>query len=196
VLSGYGIAFTAVDFQALVGRPFSDNWAHFKDRADLGDELAFRAEISGRFRELFDEGLEVHEDAVTVLRQLTARGVPIAVVSSSTRDHVERVLARAEVGTLVAHIVASGDTLAHKPDPEPYVAACRSLDVAPERSVAVEDTTTGARSARAAGLWTVAVRREHAVPELSLHADAVVDELRLTDVVAFPARRRGMPHRR
>jgi beta-phosphoglucomutase-like phosphatase (HAD superfamily) len=83
---------------------------------------------------------------------------------------------------IVQLVIASGDTALHKPAPEPYLTACTSLGVDPHRTVGVEDTTTGARSSRAAGLWTVAVRRAHAVPELHDHADLVVDRLRIEDL--------------
>ena len=182
VLMTRGVRWTPEDFQLLVGRPFAVNWAHFQSRGDLGDVDVFRAEVRARFRELFDEDLVIHDDAVTTMREAVERGLGIAVVSSSTRDHIERVLDRAGVAGLVAHIVASGDTAAHKPDPDPYLAACERLGVAPARTAGVEDTPTGARSSRADGLWTVAVRRAHAVPELAEHADRVVDHLSLTDV--------------
>jgi HAD superfamily hydrolase (TIGR01509 family) len=182
VLESRGIRWTAEDFATLVGRPFAANWEHFSRRGELGDVDVFRSEIRARFRELFDAGLEVHEDAVTVMREAAALGVRIAVVSSSTRDHIERVLERAEVTDLVAHIVASGDTLEHKPEPGPYLAACDRLGVDPTRTVGIEDTPTGARSSRAAGLWTVGVRRTHAVPALTDHAHVVVGTLRLQDL--------------
>ena len=182
VLRSRGVVWTAEDFQVLVGRPFAVNWEHFRERGELGDMDEFRGEVRARFRALFDERLDVHEDVVGVMREVAALGVGIAVVSSSTRDHIERVLDRAAVTGLVDHIVASGDTAAHKPEPDPYLAACERLGVAPQRTAGVEDTPTGARSSRAAGLWTVAVRRAHAVPELADHADVVVDLLRLQDL--------------
>jgi HAD superfamily hydrolase (TIGR01509 family) len=178
VLSARGVRWEASDFQVLVGRPFAVNWAHFSARADLGEVETFRTELRLRFRELFDARLEVHEDAVTMLREADRLGLGIAVVSSSTRDHIERVLDRAGVAAQVRTIVASGETAAHKPAPDPYLAACERLGVEPRRTVGVEDTTTGARSSRAAGLWTVVVRRAHAVPELTEHADLVVDQLK------------------
>ena len=191
-LATRGIPWTPEDFAALVGRPFAVNWAHFSARGDLGDVEVFRTELRARFRTLFDRGLEVHDDAVAVMRAAAADGLGIAVVSSSTRDHIERVLERAAVEELVHHIVASGDTPGHKPDPDPYLAACELLGVPPSRTVGVEDTPTGARSSRSAGLWTVAVRRAHAVPELAEHADLVVDRLEtehLRIVRSGPARR-------
>lgn len=188
-LASRGYAWTADDFAALVGRPFAVNWAHFSARGDLGDAETFRSEMRLRFRALFDERLEIHDDAVDAMRAADAQGSVIAVVSSSTRDHIDRVLERAGVARLVQHIVASGDTALHKPAPDPYLAACVALRVDPRRAVGVEDTTTGARSSRAAGLWTVAVRRAHAVPELGEHADLVVDRLEVTDL-ALPEHRR------
>jgi len=183
VLRSRGLTWTADDFRALVGRPFAANWLHFSARGDLGDEVAFRTELRARFRRLFDDRLEVHDDVVGAMHGIARHGVPMAVVSSSTRDHIERVLARAGVTALVAHIVASGDTATHKPDPGPYLAACAALGVAPQRTVGVEDTPTGARSARTAGLHTVAVRRAHAVPELNAHAHVVVDMLGVDDLL-------------
>jgi HAD superfamily hydrolase (TIGR01509 family) len=182
VLRSRGVRWTDTDFLALVGRPFAVNWEHFSSRADLGDMDRFRSEIRARFRELFDERLEVFDDVVTTMQEVSARGIGIAVVSSSTRDHIDRVLERAAVTGLVSTIVASGDTDAHKPDPDPYLAACERLGVAPWHVAGVEDTPTGARSSRSAGLWTVAVRRAHAVPELADHAHVVVDRLTLADV--------------
>ena len=176
-LAARGVTWTAEDFAALVGRPFAVNWAHFSARGDLGDEEMFRTELRARFRTLFEAGLEVYDDAVAVLRAAAASGLGIAVVSSSTRDHIERVLERAGVTGLVQHIVASGDTAGHKPQPDPYLAACERLAVPPSRTVGVEDTPTGVRSSRSAGLWTVAVRRAHAVPELDDLAHVVVDRL-------------------
>jgi len=190
-LASRGHVWTDDDFRTLVGRPFAVNWAHFNARGDLGDVEVFRSELRARFRVLFDERLEVHDDAVEAMRAVHDRGSAIAVVSSSTRDHVDRVLDRAGVAALVDRIVASGDTERHKPAPDPYLAACVGLGADPRRTIGVEDTTTGARSARAAGLWTVAVRRAHAVPELREHADLVVDRLEVTDLVLPAIRRTG-----
>jgi sugar-phosphatase len=188
-LSSRGLVWSAMDFQVLVGRPFAVNWEHFSARGELGEVETFRGELRARFRALFDERLEVHDDAVEAMQAAHAQGSAIAVVSSSTRDHIDRVLERAGVMPIVQLVIASGDTALHKPAPEPYLAACTSLGVDPHRTVGVEDTTTGAQSSRAAGLWTVAVRRAHAVPQLHDHADLVVDRLRIEDLVLPQDRR-------
>lgn len=187
ILRSRGVAWTADDFNALVGRSFEVNWAHFQHRGDLGDADTFRRQLRDRFRALFDEHLDVHDDVVATMHEAAKSRIPIAVVSSSTRDHVERVLERSGVSELVTVVVAAGDTSRHKPAADPYLAACQRLGILPSATAAVEDTPTGARSARAAGLWTVAVRRAHAVAELDEVADLVVDSVRFEHLRIRPS---------
>ena len=175
VLARRGYATTPADFAALVGRPVAANLAHFAARIDLGDPARFRAEVREAFLARVRTDLRLHDDAVTALRTLATEGVTVGVATSSTAEHAARVLAAGDLERVVAVVVAAEDVRRHKPDPEPYLEACRRLGVPPARAAAVEDTPVGASSARAAGLWTVAVRRAHATPDLAASADVVVD---------------------
>ena len=175
VLARRGYTATPADFAAVVGRPVAANLAHFATRVEIGDPDAFRAEVRASFLGLVASDLRLHEDAAGSLRALAADGVAVGVATSSTREHAARVLATGGLEAVVAVVVAAEDVARHKPDPAPYLEALRRLGVPPEAASAVEDTPVGATSARAAGAWTIAVRRAHAVPELDLAADVVVD---------------------
>jgi HAD superfamily hydrolase (TIGR01509 family) len=175
VLARRGYAAGPADFAALVGRPVAANLAHFAARVELGDPVVFRAEVREVFLALVAADLRLHDDAVDALRALAGEGVAVGVATSSTREHAARVLAAGGLEGLVGAVVAAEDVERHKPDPAPYLEALRRLDVPPGAASAVEDTPVGAASARAAGAWTVAVRRAHAVPELAEAADVVVD---------------------
>jgi HAD superfamily hydrolase (TIGR01509 family) len=181
-LADQGLHVTTSELGVLVGWPFAVNWARFEGRIGVSAKERFRAGLRGHFAALFDEGLEVHTDVVSVMHALVAQDVALAVVSSSNRAHVERVLDRVGVSHLVDHVVASEDTLHHKPDPSPYVEACRRLGVVPERASAVEDTATGAAAARAAGLRTIGVLRSHSTAALHAACHAVVGPLELDDL--------------
>ncbi len=54
-----------------------------------------------------------------------------------------------------------------KPDPDPYLEGLRRLDVAPEVTIAFEDTPTGVRSAVGAKLVTLGVRTTYSDAELT-----------------------------
>lgn len=182
VLGPLGYEPTAEDRLATVGRPYAVTFAHFATRIPLGDPVAFRQQVRARFQERFRSELRLFDDAVEVLRSVAAGGLPVAVASSSTRAHVERVLERAELTELVTAIVGAEDVRHHKPHPEPYLLAAAKLAVTPRHCRAVEDTEVGVTSARAAGLCTVAVLRGH-VPAAALgHADRVVDHLTVSDL--------------
>ena len=185
-LARYGYTPTDDDFRAVIGYPFAQNWGHFSGRADLGDREAFRARLRERFIALFEAELWVYPDAVDTLRRLASEGVTIGVASSSSHDHVLRVLERGEVAHLVQAVVGADDVERHKPDPAPYLRAAELMQVPASACVAVEDTAVGVAAAKAAGMFTVAVLRGHHRREELAAADRVVERIS-PDAIRRPA---------
>lgn len=104
------------------------------------------------------------DGAPELLDALRDDGVPCALVTMSYRRFVAPMLAALPEGTFAA--VVTGDAVSHgKPHPEPYLKAASLLRVPPAACLAIEDSNTGARSARAAGC-TVLVVPNH-VPVLA-----------------------------
>jgi HAD superfamily hydrolase (TIGR01509 family) len=98
-----------------------------------------------------------------LLLDVSAAGIPCALVTMSYARIVEPVLAHVPDGTFGA--VVTGDTVSHgKPHPEPYLRAMSLLGARPEHCVAVEDSPTGAASAEAAGVHVVVVPNIVEVP--------------------------------
>jgi len=182
-LATRGYAATAADFAAVIGHPFPQNWAYFSARADLGPRDVFRAQLRSRFLELFDAELELHDDAIEALRTVADAGVPVAVASSSTHEHVVRVLQRGDLERHVQVVIGADDVPLHKPDPTPYATAAQQLGVEAARCTAVEDTPVGVRSARGAGMFTVAVVRAHGDAAQLAEADRVVDRIDVASLI-------------
>ena len=78
-----------------------------------------------------------------------------AVVTSATRVLAEARLRH--LGIEAPLVIAADDITRGKPDPEPYLTAARMLGVRPGDCVAIEDSTTGTRSAVAAGCAVLVV---------------------------------------
>lgn len=182
VLPRYGYEPTDADFAAIVGHPSHATYAYLSQRADLPPMDEFRAELHRHWRGHIDAGLRPFPDAVETIRRLVDGGVPVAVTSSSSRRHVRRSLQAAGVLDLVVAHLGSDDVTDHKPHPEPYLAAARAMGVDPGRCSAVEDTATGVASAKAAGMFTVAVVREVG-PDHLREADRIVDRITVEAVV-------------
>ena len=84
-------------------------------------------------------------------------GLRLAVASSSSRSWVEGHLARLGLQGSFDAIRCADDVSRVKPDPELYLSVCAALAVAPARSIAIEDSLHGIRSAKGAGLFCISV---------------------------------------
>ncbi len=99
--------------------------------------------------------------AKELLDSLEEAGIPMALVSASTRRLVRAVLG--QIGDGHFSTTVAGDEVARsKPQPDPYLAAAARLGVDPRASVVLEDSPVGVASGLAAGAVVVAV--PHLVP--------------------------------
>ena len=118
-------------------------------------EVAQRV-IDGMAGEYATGGLPVLPGAVEAVRRMGGL-VPTAIASSSPRRLIDLVVARLELGELLSVTVSTEEVPRGKPFPDGYLKACELLGVDATRSVAVEDSTNGVRSAHAAGMEVVCV---------------------------------------
>jgi HAD superfamily hydrolase (TIGR01509 family) len=86
-----------------------------------------------------------------------ARGLTLAVASSSTCSWVEAHLERLGIRERFACVRARDDVAQVKPAPDLYVAAIECLGVAASEAIAIEDSPNGVAAAKAAGIRCVAV---------------------------------------
>ena len=89
-------------------------------------------------------------------------GLAQAIVSASPRKIVEKVASA--LGDVFAVLVTGDDGVGAKPDPLPYATAVERLDLQPEDCVVVEDSPTGAASARGNGIHVVQIGTQKHFP--------------------------------
>lgn len=120
-------------------------------------------------------GNVLYPGAVACVERLAAEW-PLGIASGALRHEVETILRRAGIDRHFRFIVAAGDTAASKPAPDPYWRAAGLHGQSPSACVAIEDSRWGIESAKAAGLWCIAISHTYPVAEL-LEADAIVTSL-------------------
>jgi len=81
----------------------------------------------------------------------------MAIVTSSSREHLALAHERTGLLRYFELLVAEGDYRRSKPHPDPYQEAVRRLHVSPEECLVIEDSRRGLLAAKAAGLtcWVV-----------------------------------------
>jgi HAD superfamily hydrolase (TIGR01509 family) len=82
---------------------------------------------------------------------------PTAVVSASPHRYVQAAVTTFGLATHLRATITGDDVVHGKPAPDPYLLAAKHLGVAPAQCVAVEDSTSGIRSAHAAGMTVLAI---------------------------------------
>jgi len=132
---------------------------------------------------------------VEYLAEARARGIRVAIVSSSSNAWIAGHLERLDTADGWACIVcANGDAARAKPRPTLYLEALDNLGVAPEAAIAFEDSPNGVAAARAAGIFCVAVPNS-VTAQLDLSAaDLLVDSLEaitLRELLRVVAERRA-----
>jgi pseudouridine-5'-monophosphatase len=164
----------------MIGRPASDS-ARYLVQA-LG--LPITADDYLREREILFETLMPTARAVPGARELTdalhARGIPVAVATSSARPMFELKTTHHRAWFARFAVVVTGDDpriRRGKPAPDIYLLAARELGAAPERCLAIEDAPAGVEAARAAGMQVIAVPDPALGHDRVAHADAVLDSL-------------------
>jgi beta-phosphoglucomutase len=150
------------------------------DDANLAKLVAAK---SRAFQDSIRNGVTAYPGAVPMIDSLRAAGKPLALCSGALLSDIELILAQLGVARRFDVIVSADDVRRSKPDPESYTLAFARLSerhaallTAPGKSVAVEDTPAGIRSAKGAGLRVLAVTNSYGAGELA-DADWIVDSL-------------------
>jgi len=146
---------------------------------ELGRSLDIDAVIE-QYRQAVAERLDsqpIQPGVVRVIQDARALGLKLAVASGSTHRWVDGHLTRLGLAQYFDHTTCCEDTAKHKPDPDPYLHACRALGVPAGSALALEDSALGVVAAKAAGMWAVAVPTGMTADQRFDHADLVVDSL-------------------
>jgi phosphoglycolate phosphatase len=91
------------------------------------------------------------------LRELSAGGYKLGVVTNALQHLAETVLARFAIAPFLQVVIGGDRVVLHKPHPEPLWQACDTLGVAPHETLMVGDSINDVAAARAAGCEVVCV---------------------------------------
>lgn len=155
-------------------------WSRYvRDRLGVDmDPERISIEVADRVADLYRERLPLLPGAVESVR-LLAKEWPLAVASSSNRHVIDLVVELAGLKEEFRATVSSEEVGSGKPAPDVYLEAARRLEVDPGACAAIEDSTNGIRSARAAGMTVIAVPNRDYPPEAETRgqADRILDSL-------------------
>lgn len=155
VCNHYNVSISDLPHDHFLGVNLYGVWQVLKARFPAG--LAMEAWINELNAAYLQNapGLLMIPGAAAVIHQLAQAGFRQAAVSNSNRVVVDANLALLGVGAVMEFSLSLDDVSEGKPSPIPYLAALNRMGLHPREAIAVEDSNTGLRSAKAAGLQVI-----------------------------------------
>ncbi|MFG0318581.1 MAG: HAD-IA family hydrolase [Planctomycetota bacterium JB042] len=207
---------TLIDSIELIRRSYEHTWETHVGRpldeaewlAGLGRPLRYQFlqvtrdedAIAAMTRTYRAHNLEHHDRLVrpfdgvpAMLGALAAAGARLGIVTSKIAAAARRGLARCDLDAdRFEVLIGADDVERHKPEPEPVLAACARLGVAPEEAVYVGDSPHDIAAGRAAGSRTAGVlwgpfsrpTLEAAAPDVLVEAPAKLCDWLLSESAA------------
>lgn len=117
--------------------------------------------------------LRIYPHVESLLAILKLRGKKLALVSGAARHRIEETTPK-DLLNLFDLIVAGDDITKPKPDPEPYQRALVEFGIHPHEAIVVENAPLGITSAKAAGIFCVALSTTMDRDVLEHQADIVL----------------------
>jgi beta-phosphoglucomutase len=111
---------------------------------------------NARFQEEYLHKVDFYPEALSLLRQLNAKGLQIGLVTSSRMNLVEKIWNRESL-SLFSTIVTSDDVERYKPNPDPYLKALSKIQQDAGRCLVIENAPAGIQAASAAGISCYAI---------------------------------------
>lgn len=170
----YGKHLSYDDYYPLLGRKSADvvklglGLTGADAESAMAKKMALFAEIVAQ------QGVETLPDVRNLLAQLQKAGVPMALATSSRKKKMELVMQTAALESYFSVFVTGEEVDKGKPHPQIFQMAATRLHMPAERCVVVEDTVSGIRAAKAAGMACVAISSTHERNELA-EADLLID---------------------
>ena len=137
-LRSLGRPFVLEKFREWYGEDF-DYWAVREYRKGLIEEI------------LRKYGIPLKPGAKEILAWLKEHGVFVALVTANDKERAERYLKKIGLFNYFNAVVCADMVEKGKPAPDIYAYACKTLNIAPKETFAIEDSPNGCRSAYGAG---------------------------------------------
>ena len=177
----FGLELSEQEFKELWVSPSSGKKTGIKYFVKLhglnADVQELREKQKPIFVALYREKAELMPGALSLIKELKAKHLPIAIVSSNHRYNIDVVLQKFNLQRCFDAIISAEDCNKWKPHPEPYLKAIKKLGVKPENVLALEDSIMGVQSAKKAGCKCIAMPNHFTLDEDFSKADLVVKSL-------------------
>lgn len=128
-------------------------------------------------KSIFKKTLKAYSGVQAGLKELNNKGVQMGIVSSRTRDSLDRYMKHVEIFDLFTVISTPERTENHKPHPEPVLWALEQFNAKAEETLFIGDATFDIESGNSAGVDTAFVSWGHnSIDDIKAKPDYILNQ--------------------
>ena len=144
---------------------------------DLNAQQLYQRNTQAMHAWLSENSFPLFATAKPALDQCRNAGLKIGLATGASNTEANATLKGHELAEYFTAVTTKDDVEHTKPAPETYLLTAHKLGVEPQACIAIEDSSTGIASAKAAGMVCIAVSNDYSVSQDVSLADHQVDDL-------------------
>jgi len=162
-----GLVYDAAVREQVIGLRLDEFFDKLIEIYDLDEKREdLQAELIERMLKRIPTEVEAKRGAQALIEWTRQQdNLPYCIASSSPMVIIEAIVKAQGWEKLIPKLYTADSVPNGKPAPDVYLYAAEQLGVAPDKCLALEDSTTGSRSAVAAGMTCFAIPDSHSAPE-------------------------------
>ena len=165
-LQTYGEDITLEEYIGYCGVRYDETRVLFQQRRPWFDRYEESEQKSNDvFMKAVDAGIPLKPGLTELLDCLDEKGITEIIVSSSSNEHVERLLKPLGIRGRFAGVVGGMKVRRAKPAPDIFLLAAETYGAEPEECIVFEDSLAGIKASVAAGIPVICVPDMTPVPE-------------------------------
>lgn len=137
--------------------------------------------LDKRYKVYFDvfdkaDDLSLMPGVSDLIKYLKEKGITVILATSAIRAKIERVFKRLGISDYFDDVISGEDFEFSKPNPAIFLEAVKRTGFTRNECIIIEDSTNGIAAAKAAGVYCIAYKSEHGLPQDTSAADIVITD--------------------
>ncbi|MFA6271638.1 MAG: HAD family phosphatase [Patescibacteria group bacterium] len=148
----------------------------FRGRFSDNELLAIAKRKEQLYTDIFQKDFRAVKGFNALVEDLNRNNIPMAIATSTTNELLNYSIKRMQIGNFFDVIVTAENISKSKPDPQIYLVTASKLKIEPADCIVFEDSFSGIRSARAAGMKVILMETTHKREEFNDEIELAISD--------------------
>jgi beta-phosphoglucomutase len=128
------------------------------------------------FREIYKSNVHEVNGLTNLVNILKKKGLLVAIATTAPQENRELFFNSLKFSKTIFSVIVGDEEILHgKPNPEIYLKTAKRLNVEPKKCMVFEDSASGVKAAKSAGMMVIAIATNK-MPETLKEADYIVND--------------------